>query len=376
MAIDYRGDPPQLIPASYLKYYLPYFTPQEVERLSEKQRGKLSVTQEEKARQQACGFIEAIGADIGFPRKTIATAQNLYHRFHLFFPRKDFAYHDVCIAALFVSCKIHDTLKKTRDVLIASYAVRFPDRAAKAKAMGGEIDIDPNQMEHDRQRLLAIERLIVETICFNFNTRLPFPYVIKISRAFGASKKVSKLAYRLATDSFRTLVNLEYPPHVVALGCLYLAALLSSFERGTTPEQPGQNNAHQIAATLSTSGDWGRQFQAHIEDIEEIAHEVIDLLISASQTATTANTSPQTPSSPSPHLSRTSAAPSVQVPYKADQLIRLKIVMRETEHPPRNRDSVAGGQNIEFDKSTSTFLGRNDKTVRFMFAPPGMVDDA
>ncbi len=51
---------------------------------------------------------------------------------------------DVCIAALFVSCKIHDTLKKTRDVLIASYAVRFPDRAAKAKAMGGEIDIDPN----------------------------------------------------------------------------------------------------------------------------------------------------------------------------------------------------------------------------------------
>lgn len=27
------------------------------------------------------------------PRKTIATAQNLYHRFYLFFPRKDFGYH-------------------------------------------------------------------------------------------------------------------------------------------------------------------------------------------------------------------------------------------------------------------------------------------
>ena len=40
-------------------------------------------------------------------------------------------------------------------------------------------------MEHDRQPLLPIARLIVETICFNFNTRLPFPYVIKISRAFG-----------------------------------------------------------------------------------------------------------------------------------------------------------------------------------------------
>ena len=101
-----------------------------------------------------------------------------------------------------MSCKIHDTLKKTRDLLVASYGVRYPERAAKAKSMGGEIDIDPNVsliffsfvilvnreqkvLEGDRQRVLAIERLIVETICFNFNTRLPFPYVIKISRAFG-----------------------------------------------------------------------------------------------------------------------------------------------------------------------------------------------
>ncbi|KAI0755147.1 cyclin-like protein [Daedaleopsis nitida] len=389
--MEYKyGDPPSLIPASNFKYHLPYFTADEVQQLSEKQRGKLSVTQEEKARQQACGFIEAIGSDIGFPRKTIATAQNLYHRFHLFFPRKDFAYHDVCLAALFVSCKIHDTLKKTRDVLMASYGVRFPDRAAKAKAMGGEIDIDPNTVEHDRQRLLAIERLIVETICFSFTTRLPFPYVIKISRAFSATKKVSKLAYRLAVDSYRTLVNIQYPPHVVALGCLYLAALLESFERGSSPERPGHSSAHQIAATLSKAGDWGRQFQAHIEDIEDIAHAVIDLLIGAAGAqghghghagTVTANTSPQTPSSPSPHLSRGGAhahppAGVVLVPYKVDQLMRLKIVMRENEHPARVRVSAAAGHSIEFDKSNSTLLGHNDKTIRFMFAPPAMVDDA
>lgn len=179
------------------------------------------------------------------------------------------------------------------------------------------------------------------------------------------------------TLSFRTLVNLQYPPHVVALGCLYLAALLSSFERGTSPGSPGHSAAHQIAATLSKSGDWGRQFQAHIEDIEEIAHAVTDLLISAAQTPNT-NTSPQTPSSPSPHLSRSSNAPSttIHVPYKADQLIRLKIVMRETEHPPRSRVSATYGADIEFDRSNSALLGRNDKTVRFMFAPPGMMDDA
>jgi CTD kinase subunit beta len=39
---------------------------------------------------------------------------------------------------------MHDTLKKPRDILMVSYAVRFPEQAAKARGMGGEVDIDPN----------------------------------------------------------------------------------------------------------------------------------------------------------------------------------------------------------------------------------------
>ena len=38
-------------------------------------------------------------------------------------------------------------------------------------------------VEQDRQRLLAAERLILETVSFNFTSRMPFPYVIKMSRA-------------------------------------------------------------------------------------------------------------------------------------------------------------------------------------------------
>lgn len=155
--------------------------------------------------------------------------------------------------------------------------------------------------------------------------------------------------------------------------------MLSSFERGTSPERPGHNTAHQIAATLSKSGDWGRQFQVHIEDIEEIAHAIIDLLIAASQNPA-ASTSPHTPSSPSPHLSHNVGQPAPPrpppVPYKADQLIRLKIVMRESEHPSRVRESAAAGEDIDFNKNDSALLGRNDKTVRFMFVPPTLVEDA
>lgn len=52
-------------PAFKTKFHHPYFTPHEVEALSTKQRGKLSTSQEEKQRQQACSFIEAVGGRIG-----------------------------------------------------------------------------------------------------------------------------------------------------------------------------------------------------------------------------------------------------------------------------------------------------------------------
>ena len=50
---------------SHVQYHLPYFMPSEIEHLSEKQRGKLSLSQEEKARQQACAFIDSVGAKTG-----------------------------------------------------------------------------------------------------------------------------------------------------------------------------------------------------------------------------------------------------------------------------------------------------------------------
>lgn len=51
------------------------------------------------------------------------------------------------MACLYVSTKLHDTLKKPRDILMAQYAVRYPDLAAKAKVLG-EVDMDPNVRNH------------------------------------------------------------------------------------------------------------------------------------------------------------------------------------------------------------------------------------
>ena len=111
---------------------------------------------------------------------------------------------DVCLAALYVSTKMNDTLKKPKDILTASYAIRFPEKALKSKTLVREVDVDPQVRQtallHSgkfnesarsdpriRQRLLAIERLILETICFNFTSKMPFPFAIKFGRYFNGS---------------------------------------------------------------------------------------------------------------------------------------------------------------------------------------------
>ena len=43
---------------------------------------------------------------------------------------------------MFVSAKMHDTLKKPRELLAVAYGIRFPDLAAKSKHHGGNVDLD------------------------------------------------------------------------------------------------------------------------------------------------------------------------------------------------------------------------------------------
>lgn len=80
------------LPTIHTKRYTPYFTSSQLSLLTTHQsmKGKLSQRQVERTRHLATGLIMRIGTSLGFPSRTIATAQVLYHRFHLFFPFKEF----------------------------------------------------------------------------------------------------------------------------------------------------------------------------------------------------------------------------------------------------------------------------------------------
>jgi len=120
---------------------------------------------------------------------------------------------------------------------------------------------------------------------------------------------------------------------------------------------------------MGKRGPWEKQYQCQIADLQEIAHSVIDLLIQVAQNPL-ASASPTTPSSPHPSRIQHHITPVVHLPpppYKTDQLMKLKILMRESEYPSRKRYSAAVGD--LHAESEAAMVGRNEGTVRFLFTP-------
>lgn len=106
---------------------------------------------------------------------------------------------EVALTTLYVASKLHDTLKKPRDIILASYSLRFPHLVRR----GGHVDVtavDPNMLEHERRRVLSIERLVLETMCFAFRVDVPFPLVVKLGRKLGLDKDATQAAWRVAVD--------------------------------------------------------------------------------------------------------------------------------------------------------------------------------
>ncbi|KAK0560948.1 RNA polymerase II C-terminal domain kinase beta subunit [Tilletia horrida] len=289
-----------------------YLTPAEYQALNEHMRSIAIRTHTLAAfsahTHQACGLIEGTASRLGFPRRTIATAQLLYTRFHLTYPPSDFLLHEVSLACLVLSSKICDTPKRTKDMIVTSYALRHPEKckittsvavpAAQAKAamaalsagkdyippssasgaagpasrprapsaaaassstaeipasrlMGNiaESDIDPARIENERGRILAIERLLLETTSFNFQIRAQNALALsfKLGRRLRAPRTLCDSAWRIAADAHRSPAPLIYPPLTIALASLYLASLFTFPPHKSVVDSPHTDEADRVA---------------------------------------------------------------------------------------------------------------------------------
>ncbi|SCV68920.1 BQ2448_1940 [Microbotryum intermedium] len=274
--------PTPLPPLSQTQRFRPYYAPYEVVQLVQLQaylrvplgeaswkRKEMTPSRIQQTRQTAMGFIERVGMRLGFPRRTIATAQLCWHRFHLHHPLKDFAYQDVSLASLLVASKLHDTLKKLREIQIAGWQVHQIVQGGNGLGQG-----DAQTLEAHRPHLIAIERLLLQAQSFNLNLHrsldphlsenVPqtdlFEAIVRLCLALGTSKRFAKLAFTLGVDLGRTLVALSWPPTVCAEGVVWLAKVLwkggeevvleQGWAMGTIEDHTGSFQRREIAQSL------------------------------------------------------------------------------------------------------------------------------
>ncbi|GJN88349.1 hypothetical protein Rhopal_001314-T1 [Rhodotorula paludigena] len=348
------ASPPAAPPLAVTRDYRPYYAPLEVEHLvhlhastrsadpaNPDERVVLSDARIHHYRQLACGFIERVANRLGFPRRTIATAQDLYHRFHLHFALNEFAYQDVSLSALLVASKLEDTLKKLREIQIAAWQVT--NLLEGGNGMGeGDVAVQ----EAHRPHLIGIERLILQTICFNFNlhrsldpvdpttllpsaaasasndallaaatlaapppTRDAFAYLLRLVQALpslplplvrepspsttsdatappapssyheAVLKSLTFAAFLLLTDLHRTLVPLSYPPHTCAAACVWLAGFVLA-AAGAGAEDASAAAGEDDVWDEEMGRNWARTCESETEDIDDISQALLDLLIS------------------------------------------------------------------------------------------------
>ncbi|OLL23788.1 CTD kinase subunit beta [Neolecta irregularis DAH-3] len=207
----------------------PYLTSSQIFALQKRTRGSaISEQKETQIRLQACAWIAAIGEHMHFPIRTIGTGMMLYHRFHLFYPITDFPFMDMAITCLFVASKMQDTIKKLRDILIVGYQIRHPN--------GPDINPESQTMEDQRKRVIGLERMVLEIVCFDFRGRHAQGYLIKLTRYYRLNQEVARTAWKISVDCYRTFIPLKHTPQTIALSCLEFSGRLSGQRLSLQPE--------------------------------------------------------------------------------------------------------------------------------------------
>ncbi|KAK2592731.1 RNA polymerase II C-terminal domain kinase beta subunit [Conoideocrella luteorostrata] len=177
---------------------------------------------EDNYRLQGVQLLDNVREHLQLPVRTFDTACTYFHKFRLNFRDAEYNYQDAALASLFVACKVEDTIKKSRDILIAAYMVKNPDKT---------VPPDDKVFESSGKIIIGLERLILETIGFDFRTRYPQKLLVKVvRRILGKSSANSHdffaTAYIMCTDLYKTFIPIKRTTFAMVMAVVELTARL------------------------------------------------------------------------------------------------------------------------------------------------------
>ncbi|KAF5753841.1 putative cyclin [Helianthus annuus] len=233
-----------------------YFSRKEIEENSPSRPDGIDLKKETYLRKSYCTFLQDLGMRLKVPQVTIATAIIFCHRFFL---RQSHAKNDrrtIATVCMFLAGKVEETPRPLKDVILVSYEInnkKDPEAIQRIK--------QKEVYEQQKELILIGERVVLATLGFDFNVHHPYkPLVEAIKKFKVAQNALAQVAWNFVNDGLRTSLCLQFKPHHIAAGAIFLAAKF-------------------LKVKLPSDGEkvWWQEFDVTPRQLEEVSNQMLEL---------------------------------------------------------------------------------------------------
>ncbi|EFH39779.1 cyclin family protein [Arabidopsis lyrata subsp. lyrata] len=233
-----------------------YFGRKEIEENSPSRLDGIDLKKETYLRKSYCTFLQDLGMRLKVPQVTIATAIIFCHRF---FFRQSHAKNDrrtIATVCMFLAGKVEETPRPLKDVIFVSYEIiNKKDPGASQKIKQKEV------YEQQKELILNGEKIVLSTLGFDLNVHHPYkPLVEAIKKFKVAQNALAQVAWNFVNDGLRTSLCLQFKPHHIAAGAIFLAAKF-------------------LKVKLPSDGEkvWWQEFDVTPRQLEDVSNQMLEL---------------------------------------------------------------------------------------------------
>ncbi|PAN21003.1 hypothetical protein PAHAL_3G429500 [Panicum hallii] len=235
-----------------------YFSRKEIEENSPSRRDGIDLKRENGLRKSYCNFLQELGMKLKVPQVSIATAMVFCHRFYL---RQSLAKNDrriIATVCMFLAGKVEETPRPLKDVIVVSYELIHKKDPNAVQRIKQQKEI------YDKQKELILlgERVVLVTLGFDLNIHHAYKPLVEAIRRFKVVEKsaLPQVAWNFVNDGLRTSLCLQFEPHHIAAGAIFLAAKF-------------------LKVKLPAEGDkvWWQDFDVTPRQLEEVSNQMLEL---------------------------------------------------------------------------------------------------
>ncbi|KAL7154316.1 hypothetical protein ABFS83_04G226300 [Erythranthe nasuta] len=233
-----------------------YFSKKEIEENSPSRQDGIDLKKETSMRNSYCKHLQDLGMKLQVPQVTIATAMIFCHRFFIYQSHAKNDRKTIATVCMFLAGKVEETPRPLKNVILTSYElIHKKDAKAVQKIKQKEV------YEQQKELILIGEKMVLATLAFDLNVLHPYkPLVEAIKKFKVAQNALAQVAWNFVNDGLRTSLCLQFKPHHIAAGAIFLAAKF-------------------LKVKLPSDGDkvWWQEFDVTPRQLEVVSNQMLEL---------------------------------------------------------------------------------------------------